>query len=767
MKYIERKTIDKEKIEYLSQETGFDELIIKLLCMRNIDTVSAINLHMRSGFDKLNSPLELSNISIAKDIITQTIDSQSPILIYGDYDCDGIGAIAILYLTLKHLNADVYYYIPQRHDEGYGLNIESIKRLNNKYHPKLVITVDCGITSVAEVEYLKLLGIQTIITDHHEPGQVLPDAVIINPMLDGNKNPLCGAGVSLKLAEILTSREYIYEFVDICAISTLADVVPLIGDNRIIVKEGLKMLSKSKCREGLKKLMLIAGLKKGQNVTAEDIAYKIAPRLNASGRLSNAEKSLRLLVSEDITEINMLVEELENENKKRQDIFSEVIKDALFQLEEYDFSRNLIIILQSDKWEEGVIGIAAAKLVEQFRRPAILFTNKDGTLKGSARSISGINIYEVIDSCREMLINFGGHPMAAGLSIEKKDFFKFSAAANAHIKEHIPKSSFEKKIVYDERVCIKDLDNAIIEDIIELEPFGSNNPKPVFVCQDYQMDFKPIGKHPHVLCKRSNCQLIAFNRRHMLPLLVSPTPKTFSYTINREIFRNKEFIKCNVLEIASPYVNLDEHILFAKYLETFTYVGELAETRKRLPDSDYGFGVLYVSFTSQTYNDFPEEGYEKIVFDARIMNPYNAIVLSPEKGFVYTYYNKIILLEKPSKSFLNHVGLNFSGIIEDVSTDYPKFDITYELSVELLREDFLFFRKSLQNMHLIDIVSVYNKSKMLGYKRNFIDFCISYYIFSELNLITINSNGNIILNNYKVEIETSEIYQWLNTSKDR
>lgn len=769
MRYIERKPLNKEDVQILSKTTNLDPLIIKLLMMRNIDTAEAINAYMKSDISLLSPPSKLTNINNAADIINKIIKSEKPIVIYGDYDCDGIGALSILYLTLKHLNAKVFCYIPQRHEEGYGLNIEAIDRINSDYSPKLFITVDCGITSVKEVDYIKSLGIDVVITDHHEAGSVLPDTVIVNPILDGNNNPLCGAGVALKLAEALTDRKFIHKLMDICAISTLADVVPLIGDNRIIVKEGLEMLSKGKCRESLKKLISLSGITKGKNVTAGDIAYRIAPRINASGRLSSAYKSLNLIISDDLTEINMLAEELEKENRQRQDIFAEVLNDALSMLENYDLSRNLIIVLQSEEWEEGVVGIAAAKIVEQFCRPTILFTNKGGVLKGSARSISGINIYEVIKSCKDMLLKYGGHAMAAGLSIKREDFNAFSTKANEFIKQTAEKDCFERKVIYDENVCICDLKKELIDSLIELEPFGCSNPKPVFICKANELNFVPIGRHPHIKCKKKNCYMLAFNKRYALPLLNNDTEKTLTYILDKEIYNNKEYLQCKLKNIYSPKTNIEKQVLFARYLETFTYKGDKGKVSKKVPCNNYSFGTLYITYTNSAFNNFDAEnkGYEKFVFNTEIMNPYNAVILSPEKDFIYTYYNKIVFWEKPTDNMLDYIKSSFNGMIEICDNGFPKFDVDFILSVELLRSDYLFFRYKLHNMNLDDMQIFFSKAVKAGYKREFIDLCISYYIFYELELLTVNNSGNIILHNKKVDLEQSNLFKWLNEYKER
>lgn len=760
MKYIERKATDKKEIIDLSVKTGLHPLIVKLLLMRNIDTENSIRAYIQSDIKNLMSPYKLSNIDKAKKIIEEIIEKKGKIVIYGDYDCDGIGAVAILYLTLKHLNADAHYYIPQRHDEGYGLNLDTIKKINDDCSPQLFITVDCGIKSVKETEYIKSLGIDIIITDHHEPANILPDTIIINPTLEKEYNPLCGAGVALKLAESLTSREYIKRFMDICAISTVADVVPLVGDNRIIVKEGLKILSSGKSRESLKKLLASTGIKKGNKITASDIAYRLAPRLNASGRLSSAYKSLKLLISDDNTEINLLIQELDKENKLRQDIFTEVLSQALHMLEGYDLSRNLIIVLKSDDWEEGVIGIAASKIVEQFNRPAILFTNNDGILKGSSRSINGINIYEVINSCKDILLKFGGHAMAAGLCINQDNFQEFIDRTNQYIKKNIDKDSFEKKLIYDEKICLNDMQQELINSLFEMEPYGSNNPRPVFICSAKGMNFKQIGNYPHIKAKKNSFHMLAFNKKYALPLLNSDCEKIISYTIDKDTYKNVQTVQCKIKDIYCEKTDIKDQVLFCKYLENFVYSGETTTLSKKTPSNKYSFGTLYVTFTNDAFNEFDDMDCERFVFNSETINPYNAVILSPEKDFIYTYYNKIIFIENPPMSLINHIKEKFTGTIESEGV-LPKFSVEYDLSIELLRKDFLFFAKNLHGLKFVDINTFFQTAVSYNYTREFTAFCISFYIFNELHLLCVNNNGNIIINRQKVNLEQSEIYKWL------
>lgn len=767
MKFIERKAVEKQDIIKISEQTGVEPLIAKLLLMRDISSPQAVKEYLRADISLLSPPTVLQNIEIASDIVMKQISKGGAIVLYGDYDCDGIGAIAIMYLTLKALNARVSYYIPQRHEEGYGLSNEAILRIKNQYPGCLIVTVDCGITSVSEVEYAKSLGLQTIVTDHHEPAANLPDTVILNPILNEGCSPLCGAGVALKLAEQLTDRAFITQFLDICAVSTVADVVPLVGDNRIIVKAGLEMLSNGVCREGFKKLLALSNIKRNTRIKSSDIAYRIAPRLNASGRLSSAYKSLKLLIEEDATAISLLAEELEKENKQRQDIFTKVLNDALTMLESYDLSRNLIIILKSDEWEEGVIGIAASKIAEQFGRPTILLTQKGSYYKGSARSAPGINIYEVLSCCRNLLSGFGGHAMAAGLSLPVENYDEFLLRTNTHIKENTEKDCFQRKLIYDDILEISDINDKLFNNIMKLEPFGCGNPKPLFISKLQEAAFSRIGKYPHIKSRIGKLEAVAFNKGYALPFLKSAAEKTVSYTIDREYYNNSQILQCKIKDFYSHRANIDNEILFARFLQRFVCKGENRGKHKERPDNDYFFGTLYIAFSNETFNIFAEENpqLERFIFNSTLLNPYNAVILSPERDFVYTYYNKIVMLEKAPRCFIEHIRQSFGGKIANAEC-YPDLRPKEAHTQETLREDYKFIYDKLSGKEFFDILHCYDKAVRMGYKRSLSFFATAFFVFAELQLLLVNNGGIIEIDNKKVEIGHSEIYKWVTDSED-
>jgi single-stranded-DNA-specific exonuclease len=484
MPKIYRWILKESKNSQLSQEIqktyGLSKIIADMLASR-------LNLHEVKSFlnpdlKDLHSPYLLRGIKEAKELIQQHIASKDLITIYGDYDVDGITATAILYLTLKKLGAKLDYYIPERLVEGYGINEEAIDKIAER-GTKLIISVDCGITSVKEVEKAKILGIDVIITDHHSIPKEIPQAdVVINPHLPGIEYPFCdlsGVGVAFKLSQALIG-EKAYELLDIVSIGTIADIVPLLGENRIIVKEGLKRLNETQ-NIGLKALIKASGL---ENVEIDEyhVGFILAPRLNAAGRLKSAEAAVRLLISHSKEEVEEIAEYLNQENLNRQQIENQILQQAIKKVEEtVDLNREKVIVLWDENWHPGVIGIVASRITERFHRPSILISLGEEEGKGSGRSIEGFNLYKALEYCKDYLIKYGGHEMAAGINIEKNNLEIFKAKINEYADTVLSELDLIPSLKIEAKVKNEKIDIEIAKQVQKLKPFGSNNPRPNFL----------------------------------------------------------------------------------------------------------------------------------------------------------------------------------------------------------------------------------------------------------------------------------------------
>jgi len=478
--------LNKDDITAFGNKHGLPPVVACLLLNRGITEDAEVSAYFRKSLAAINSPFDFEDMEVAVARIKKAVDSHEKIIIYGDYDVDGITATAVLYKFLKSVGADVEFYIPDRHKEGYGLNIPAINRLI-KNGAKLIISVDCGITSVGEVEFAKTMGADFIITDHHTCKEEIPRAVaVINP-----KKPdttygfefLAGVGVAFKLVlgisikMELDTKNIFMEYADLVAIGTIADVVPLLGENRVIVEKGIAKLSQTKnC--GIKALLSISGLG-GKTLDAQSVAFAISPRLNAAGRMESAETAVRLLIEEDYDEALKIATYLDNLNKKRQEIEQEIYKEALKQIESFDTQQSAYV-LWSENWHSGVIGIVASKLCEQFYRPCILISCQNGKGKASGRSIEEMNLFSALSECDDILSEFGGHSQAAGFGINQSNIEEFRVRLNQYAKKCFEGKTLLPKIYIDCPLATSDITLNAAKILSKLEPFGMSNETPVF-----------------------------------------------------------------------------------------------------------------------------------------------------------------------------------------------------------------------------------------------------------------------------------------------
>ena len=371
----------------------------------------------------------------AVDRIKEAIDKKENILIYGDYDCDGVCSSAILTLFFINKGLNVYTHIPSRFKEGYGLNVETVEPLIEEFEPDLIITCDCGVTAKQEVEHILDLGLDIIVTDHHEVNEgQLPECIVINPKQDDCNYPLdslCGAGVALKLVEAVGGRAEALKYMDLAALATIADMVPLVDENRLIVALGLKKENRNS--NGLKALLKSQGFV--DVVTSTELAYKIGPRINAAGRMGDAYRAFELLVSDDETRIQELIAEIEEDNNRRKTLSDEMLKEAFEDLKEENLVDTRAVILTHPSWEKGITGILAAQIATEYRRPTFIIVGTGDSCKGTSRGYSGVNIYELLSKCSDILLEFGGHAQAAGFSIAEKNIPEFKKRIQTFLKD--------------------------------------------------------------------------------------------------------------------------------------------------------------------------------------------------------------------------------------------------------------------------------------------------------------------------------------------
>ena len=469
-----------------ARTAGVAPLVAQILWHRGIRTPDAADAFLHPEEAPFHDPFLMADMEIAAARILDAIERHVPIVVYGDYDVDGMTSTTLLTKNIRALGGDVSYYIPNRFTEGYGINLPALRQIHEE-GCALLVTVDCGIASVEAVAEMRGV-LDIIVTDHHLPGAELPPALaVLNPHRVDCPYPekeLAGVGVAFKLCQALWQRraQRLYEEdLDIAALGTVADLVPITGENRKIVRQGLRVMSENPC-VGIRALISVAGLE-DKKINAGHVGFQLAPRLNAAGRLETARHGVALLSSEDAVDAARIAGELNGLNTERRGLEQEILTEAQRSLA--DFTPDVpAIVVASEDWNAGVIGIVASRLVETYYRPSIVLTRQENVYKGSCRSIAGLHMYDALSACRETLIQFGGHAMAAGLSVLPEQLEDFRAAFSAYVREHLHPSDFIPKTRIEALVPPTDWTIPLVEELALLEPYGMGNPRPVFGCRD-------------------------------------------------------------------------------------------------------------------------------------------------------------------------------------------------------------------------------------------------------------------------------------------
>lgn len=532
---------DQEKENILIRELGVNPIVAKLMVNRHID-VDEGRQFLQGTLSDLLDPFTLKDMDVAVSLVMETIESHKPIVIYGDYDVDGITATSVLYRLLKKLGADVTYYIPERQSEGYGLNLEALEHLIER-GTALVITVDCGISSYDIVEAVRD-RIDMIITDHHTAPDMIPRAkAVINhkqkdcPYKDKN---LSGVGVAFKLCQALwlTKRgEWYLDDLDIVALGTVADVVPLVGENRIIVKSGLEKMNREP-NLGIKKLIDVARLHE-RTITSGHIGFTLAPRLNAAGRVTHATRAVELLVTDDEDIVEAIAAELNETNRERQELERNIHELARVDVANQGHKADYVTIVAGEEWHPGVIGIVASRLVEEFYKPTLAISIHDGIGKGSCRSIDGFNIYDALKSCEDILLQFGGHAAAAGFSIDANRIDELRERLTKYCKAVITEEEYIPVVAIDAELPVDDIDVDIIDRVSDLEPYGMANSTPVFAIMEATVqDIMLMGQlknHCKIIFETSNGTLdaIAWNRPDLFKSIFVGTVVKVAFSLQK------------------------------------------------------------------------------------------------------------------------------------------------------------------------------------------------------------------------------------------
>jgi len=521
----------------LAGKLGISELLAALLIHRNITSADSAQSFLFPKLGALRDPFLLKDMDRAAELTKSFIVEKKKITIYGDYDADGITATSLLYDFFSQLKIPISFYIPHRLEEGYSLNEKAVREIAED-GTDLIITVDCGINSFSEITLAHKLGMEVIVTDHHQlPSGFKPLCPTINPLRPDSSFPfkeLSGVGLAFYLAIAIrsnlrdtgffqdTSEPDLRAYLGLVAIGTIADIVPLIEENRILVKSGLTVLTKSR-KPGINALLRMSGIKNNQAITTHDIAFKLAPRLNAMGRLGPATRAVHLLTTDDEAEASSIATQMDTLNAQRQKIQNGIVSECREKIDKMeDLERHWTIVLSNPQWHRGVIGIVASKIVDEYYRPTLLFTDEGDLLKGSGRSIDGFDLYKALSGLSDLLTQFGGHEYAAGITLESKNFEAFCDRFEELASKKLDTKDMASKIEVDTKLGLESINPQVLQDIEMLLPFGHKNPQPIFWAGPVKVAFSTVVGNDHLKLKiqekGTTFDCIAFGKATLHPL---------------------------------------------------------------------------------------------------------------------------------------------------------------------------------------------------------------------------------------------------------
>ena len=635
-------TIDEQNlIRNISDSCGILYDTAKVLFYRGIKSEQKAKEYLFPNKDMFYSPLLFNDMDKAISKITLAKEQNKNVLVFGDYDADGICATTILYNCLKDFGIEARIFVPER-EEGYGLNFDKIMDFNAQSKIDLLITVDCGISDYEIIERLNSEGIDVIVTDHHEPPEILPNCININPKLKGQNYPfngLCGGGVAYKLGYALIG-EKANKYLDFVALATVADSMDLVDENRVLVSEGLKLFTPSKIRPAFNYLS------NGNNraITSQTLAYQFAPRINAGGRMGDANSALKLFTSENENEIIRLAVKLNEFNIARQVECDKIYREAKSMIITNELYLDSVILVCDNQWKTGFVGIVAARLVEEYAKPVIVFAGADGHFKGSARSVDGINIYDAILSASDLLIGFGGHSQAAGVSVKKESYEPLRKALCQYV-DNIGVSSLYEPTVFSYWQIDSTVSIRFAKELEMLEPFGVGNRKPVFSTIATSVKSEPLRMgSQHYQFNSPYIEILDFNGEGNVETLALPVKKHLLFELSYSNFKGNESVKGILKNVVCEYENFQ-----AVRLEVFR--NEILKIIRGKVDIDYvdeeleikeGYGTIYAL---SDVKNMPQTNLAKYLFKCEEKGSRNCIVVSPKE--INEGYKKLKYIDKP------------------------------------------------------------------------------------------------------------------------
>ncbi len=752
-----------------------DKRLIDFLEKRNQNKEFDLERYLHPSEDDLKDANKLKNMKEAVLKIKTAINENKKILVYGDYDSDGICASTILFLFFKSQGANVDVFIPNRFENGYGISIDAIEEIQSYYMPDLIVTVDLGITAIEEVEILKQEGIDIVITDHHLPLAEIPDAIVVDPKLESEYDfdALCGAGVAMKLVEAMAGRAEANKYLPIAAIATVGDIVPLVDENRAIAKLGIDMINKGDC---LKSISFLLKKLDFQTINSTDISFKIVPRLNACGRMDNAIKVFEFLTETDEKLLEQKYAEIESDNTLRLasiDKGNKIIDKCLSKVDRSEPS----VLIKGD-FHEGIIGILASRVCHEFNKPSIIFTKtEDGTLKGSGRSIDFVDIHKIIASMSDILVNFGGHKMAVGVEIEEDAFDEFKRIFNEKILEIATEKDFLiEPAKYDIEITDEDLNNDFYNQLCLLEPFGCENEKPVLALKQNKVIVEPISEKcfEHYRCFTSkNIPIVCFNFYKHVQVCKSNSEKLFIVELGENSYKGKKnlsvhernvylsnpnFEGFSEMEMMSSLYNLYYSVMDFNKKENYHLTDDLEKVIiEKFENNNYG--TIVVASTNEDLKLIKKLNLENYISDLPFKNAQNVVVANPSQIYNLSDtngYKNIIFMHK----YFDEEHLYFSQNLE-VFEPTEKSAVNTEISKD--RQVFAKCYNLVSNFTSIKANDVLDYAQKLSLKSAEISavqilFCL--IVFMELNFLEFDETlkNVVMLKSKKMELSSSKFY---------
>lgn len=743
-------------IRKLASDTGFCEETVKILYGRGVTDGDGINNFMFPSKSHFISPFKMSGMREAVDLINQAREEGWTVVVYGDYDADGICASTIMRKVLIDYGVEVEVVVPER-SNGYGLSNELIDKIFDDYCPQLFITVDCGISCAEEVEYIKEQGAEVIVTDHHELPERIPDCICINPKFNDGYiyDNLCGAGVAFKVGCALLGTKA-YKYLDFAAIATVADSVPLVGENRDIVYEGLKIINDkpNKCYSDF--------YMRGESaVTAQTLAFSIAPKINAAGRMGDAAAALTLFNETDPIAISELSAKLTAYNMERQKYCEEMFQSAKRMLAGQKLGR--IIMLYNDEWNSGFVGIVAARLADEYARPTILFVKNGDSFRGSARSVEQVNIFEALKACEQYIEEFGGHAQAAGVNIKEGNFSELYAALESYLEEHYEKEDFES-VLYINGELQGEVSARFVKELEMLEPYGVGNRKPLFLLNETALAARPLKSlSPHLKVDSDKIEMRYFNGAKYVKLLESTAPKQIVFEYNVSSFRGKEYIRGFIRDIIYD----DDAGRYAEEEIALTCIDNLAQSTveydktviskaevedlMRLHD-----GVVFVAWSVGALSQFENAGGLSINLFTRSQKCAGSlIIIAPQPDFDFGEYERVVLLDN---ILLNSPSLIGRKVEVYEGARYPEFFGNLTSQREYLLG---IYAQVARYNKPFDGFNCYEVTKFADLEVQKPQLMFALKVFEQLGLITFAS-GRMEIVKSKNKLENSDLYNFVN-----